>query len=93
MKRTITAAALAAAAIFAAGCSNVVSSSFQNVPVTREIKGPAVRIDTPGNFPAAVLMCQKSGDGVYTAESTGGSVFVLAHDPSCPQPVPSRTAK
>lgn len=66
-----------------AGCSSMISSSFHNVPVSREYGLRAVRFDTPGNFPAAIRICDHH-EGIYTAESTGGSVFVVPDDPNCP---------
>jgi hypothetical protein len=90
--RTIAAlAALPVAAALLAGCGSY-ASSHDNAAVNQELRngqaipvsgpGPVTRIDTPGNFPAIVRVCDGT-DGLYVSESSTGIVTVVPYDPAC----------
>lgn len=74
-----------------AGCGSILSSSFHNARVNHEIRngrdviggtGPVTRIDTPGQFPAIVRVCNGT-EGLYVSESSTGIVTVVPQDPGC----------
>ena len=76
-------AAGAIAALALTGCGSYAAAHDHNLPTpAREFRGVPVRIDTPGNFPSVVLVCRE-GDGVYVAQDTGSSPFVVRADPAC----------
>ncbi|MDQ2875841.1 MAG: hypothetical protein M3Y33_14050 [Actinomycetota bacterium] len=70
-----------------AGCSAYSAAHNYNLPTPARIeRGTATRIETPGNFPSVVRVCETDGTGVYVAMDASSSPWVLARDPGCKQP-------
>lgn len=84
--RILAAAAMAAAALTLAGCSQKAQEPFRDAPVSGHQSSPAEVIEMPDGFSNIADKCDGHGHRVYVvfhSDGSYGSVAAIA-DPSCP---------
>ena len=84
MTKTKAAAAAVILTALLAGCGSYAAANDYNLPNQMAVeRGHATRIETPGNFPSVVRVCERNGTGIYVAQDQGSAVTVVHHDSDC----------